>query len=93
MNDEFLERIRREVRQYSPRQMEPEWIPNPANYCTGVKAIGSYLEDRLGRTVSERTVSRWMRFYGLPCHKAGGWIIARKDELEAWLEERSPSGG
>jgi transposase len=87
MNDGLHETIRREVEAYSPRQVEiePEWIANPDNHCTGVKEIANHLGTRPGRSVSERTVNRWVRRYGLPCRKPGGWVIARKDELEAWI--------
>lgn len=61
--------------------------PNDSeNYLTGVKSIAGYMEERLGRSVTQRTVYRWMMMHGLPYRKLGGWVVAKKDELDSWME-------
>jgi hypothetical protein len=55
-------------------------------YCTGLKAIAVYLGDRLGCTVTTRTVHRWVRERGLPVKKLSGWTIACTKDIDEWLE-------
>ena len=53
--------------------------PIPAGYMSIQQAA-----DYMG--VSERSVRRYIKQYGLPVHKPGGRYLISIEELEAWIK-------
>lgn len=64
----------------SQRREKPFRIrqPIPAGYVTIQQAA-----DYLG--VSERSIRRYIKEYGLPVHKPGGRYLISIEELETWI--------
>jgi len=55
-------------------------------YCNGLDAIADYLGERLGCSITTRTISRWIRDRKLPVKKKGMWTVATHRALDEWID-------
>jgi excisionase family DNA binding protein len=58
--------------------------PEPEGSALGVFLTMEELADRLA--VSQRTIYRWIRLYGLPSYKFGKTVRFEEKQVSKWIE-------